>query len=207
MPPSRFPAILADLRHAGLEVFADVAFPEPQHEPAELRELVAHVAIALDIPRQVFSPVILIGTHLFAGMFLMPPRMPEIAIDEHGNLALRDGDVRLAGQSVVVLPIADALVPERLAEDNLGACVSGMNMAHGAMTLFLREDVHMSSSHFENVETHAAIPKITSIHLLRGEHPYLDVVQAQRLHHIHPDISLVDDLVFFGRQEETVEEP
>lgn len=148
MPPSRFPAILANLRHAGFEVFADVAFPEPQHEPAELREIIAHVSVALDVPRQVLSPVALIRAHLLARMFLMPPRMPEIAIDEHGDLALRDGDVGLAGQAVVVLPIADAPVPERLAEDDLGACVSGTVAAHGAMSLFLREDVHIRSSAF-----------------------------------------------------------
>lgn len=53
----------------------------------------------------------------------MPPRMPEIAVDEHGNLALRDGDIRLAGQAVIVLPITDAPVPERLAENDLNACV------------------------------------------------------------------------------------
>ena len=80
-------------------------------------------------------------------MLLVPSRMPEIAIDEHGNLALRDGDVRLAGQAVLVLPIADAPVPKRLAEDGLGACISGTDMAHGAMPLVFREDIHMASSH------------------------------------------------------------
>ena len=92
-----FSAVLTDCINTSLQVFLDVAFPEPQDEPAHLRQFVIDFLIPLNIPLKLLLPVFLIGTNLFSRMFLVSFGMPEITINKNSDAVPGDGNVGSSG--------------------------------------------------------------------------------------------------------------
>ena len=82
----------------GLDVGLDVGLPETEHEPAELRQGVSNLLVALDVAGELLPPVFLPRCDLLARIFLVPSRMPKIAVHENGDFLSRQGDVRRAGK-------------------------------------------------------------------------------------------------------------
>ena len=77
------PAIHQDLIHALRKILLDVPFPESEHEPSELRQLVIDILVTLHISCKMALPVFLVRCDLLPRMFLMAACMPEITINEN----------------------------------------------------------------------------------------------------------------------------
>lgn len=139
-------AILQNDIRTGLDVGLDVGLPETEHEPAELRQGVSNLLVALDVAGELLPPVFLPRCDLLAGIFLVPSRMPKIAVHENGDFLSRQGNVRRAGKRPPVLPIAKPLVPKRLSEQDLRLRVAALDALHRLAAALRAENVHLTSN-------------------------------------------------------------
>ena len=115
-PIQLFSAVFTDCIHAFLQVFLDVTLPEPQNEPAHISQFVIDFLVPLNISLQFLLPVVFIRTNLFSRMFLMSFGMPEITINKNSDAIPGDGNIRRTWKHLVVFPVAQSTVPERLAK-------------------------------------------------------------------------------------------
>lgn len=119
------------------QILADVALPEPEHEPPFFCEFVVDFAGLLDVAREMADPVGLIVGNLFTGMGFVAAGVPEVPVDEDGDLLARQHDVGRAGKFAVILAVTDALMPEGFPEHHLRFRVPPANLGHDAAALGL----------------------------------------------------------------------
>jgi hypothetical protein len=70
--------------------------------------------------------------------------MPKITVNEHGNLAAHEGNVRRARKFLHVLPKTKATLAKSSANKTLKISVRRANPGHAVLALRLREIVHAS---------------------------------------------------------------
>lgn len=172
-----FSAVFTDHVCAFLQVFLDVTLPEPQNEPAHISQSVIDFLVPLNIPLQLLLPVFLIGTNLFSRMFLVSFSMPEITINKNSNAIPGDGNVRGTRKKPVILPVAKATVPERLAKKDFGLSVFRPDMTHILMTLLFSQDIHTESTQFQAFNIHLSISQVMTIYLGSGYLPDLNILK------------------------------
>ncbi len=130
--------VFADHVYAFLQVFLDVTLPEPQDKPSPISQFVIDFLVSLNIPLQLLLPVFLIGTNLLSRVFLVSPGMPEITINKNSNAVPGDGNVWGSWKHLIVLPVAQATMPECLAKKNFWLSIIRMNCPHRMFTLLGR---------------------------------------------------------------------
>ena len=122
-----------------------IARPEPQHEPAELRQRVVYVLVVLDVARQMLFPIRLVRRDLLPWMRLMSACMPEIAVDKDRDLLTCQCDVRRAWQPPPVFPIPQSLMPQGFAQQHLRLRIFRTDTTHRTVALLLCQDVQETS--------------------------------------------------------------
>lgn len=71
--------------------------PDPQHSPACIGQCSVHAPVALDVPQQLWNPVLAIA--LWDLLVIWAP-MPEASVDEHCQPASSEHDVRAHAHSI-----------------------------------------------------------------------------------------------------------
>ena len=144
----RLPTVVADDSDALLQIRFYVTFPEAQDKPALLSQGIVDFPVPLDVPCQLLLPEFLVGGDLLTGMFLMPSGVPEVPVNKNRDVVAQDGDIGGSGERPVVLPVAQAAVPEGLAQEDFRLRIPAADAAHVSVPLLLRQDIHQFSSSF-----------------------------------------------------------
>ncbi len=92
----------------------DVLSPEPQYGPVLKAQLLLVLNVALHVAFYLLYPVGAVTTVLEAKLQPVPIlSVEELAVAEDCYVVLRYRDVRLTGQSGIVLPVSVPVIPQR----------------------------------------------------------------------------------------------
>lgn len=121
---SRLPS-LNDGEDQGRNIVRFFVFPEPQNSPPEKREPFACHQIALDVARNLGSPVVDVGARLDV---MDRAAMPETAVNIDSNFLFGENDVGLAAPINLVGSIVDSVselgAMEAALDGKLWCCVA-----------------------------------------------------------------------------------
>ena len=130
---------------AGGEVVEHVAFPEAEDGPAHGGEALGVATVAEDVAFYLGVPVGTVALDALLGMVPVAA-MPEVAIDEDGDLAALEADVGRAREPAHVLAVAVATMPQLTRQQPLRTGALATVGLHTATTLFGCEMVGHGSS-------------------------------------------------------------
>lgn len=124
-----------------------------------------------------FKQYTFIRTDLFSRMFLVSFSMPEITINKNSDAVPGNGNIRRTWKHLVVFPIAQSTVPERLAKKDFRLSVLGPDMAHVLMTLLFSQDIHTESSQFQTFNIHLSVSQVITVYLGSRYLPDLNILK------------------------------
>ena len=127
------------LRHTVGKVLFYFRFPEAQHNPAVVAQFDGIFEVTLHIAPDFFVPIFYVGRNVVA---LQTLSVPEFPVTEYCDFVLGNNDIRMAAAHLIVLAVADALVPQGLAQKDFYFCILAADGLHVFMALFLGQLVH-----------------------------------------------------------------
>ena len=127
------------LRHTVGKVLFYFRFPETQHHPTVVAQFDGVFKVALHITPDFFVPIFYVGRNVIA---LKTLSVPEFAVTEYCDFVLGNDDIRMAAAHLIILAVADALVPQCLAQEDFYFGVPAADGLHIFMALLLSQLVH-----------------------------------------------------------------
>jgi len=114
--------------------FLQLAFPDDDDCPAFGFQLAPDFLVALLVTGDFRLPKLRVGFR-DVGVLAVFVTMPETAVDEDDRTVFGKDEVRGAGETLVVNSVAEAFLPESMAQPQLRFCGSGVDGSHVAMAL------------------------------------------------------------------------
>lgn len=114
-------------------------FPEAQHYPAVIAQFNGVFKVTLHITPDFFVPIFYVGRHIVA---LHAFAVPELPVAKDSDFVLGNDDIRMAAAHLIILAVADALVPQCLAQKDFDFGVLAADSLHIFMALLLSQLVH-----------------------------------------------------------------
>ena len=127
------------LCHTTGKVLFYFRFPEAQHNPAVVAQFDAVFKVTLHITLNFFVPIFYIGCYVAA---LQTLSVPEFAVTEYCDFVLGNDDIRMAAAHLIILAVADAIVPQCLAQKDLEFGIPAADGLHSFMALLHSQLVH-----------------------------------------------------------------
>ena len=127
------------LCHTVGKVLFNFRFPEAQHYPAVIAQFDGIFKVTLHITPDFFVPIFYVGRHIVA---LQTLSVPEFAVTEYCDFVLGNDDIRMAAAHLIILAVADAFVPQGLAQEDFYFGVPAADGLHIFMALLLSQLVH-----------------------------------------------------------------
>ena len=127
------------LRHTVGKVLFYFRFPETQHNPAVVAQFDGVFEVTLHITPDFFVPIFYVGRNVIA---LQTLSVPEFAVTEYCDFVLGNDDIRMAAAHLIILAVADAIVPQCLAQKDLDFGIPAADGLHIFMALLLSQLVH-----------------------------------------------------------------
>lgn len=111
---------IGEARERGLPSLGlQLAFPNCDAMPAHLRQLLLHGFVALLVAAYFRNPIVLVRLRRLI-ILAVDVSVPKAAVHENADAVSAQHDVGLAGQPLVVEPIAVAETPKEFAHNQLG---------------------------------------------------------------------------------------
>jgi hypothetical protein len=105
--------LLLDLKCEPRRIPADIRLPYPDYLPTKLLEAKICLRIAGTIALDFCHPVSCVRTSFESTAPLRPvAAMPKVPVTEHHDVSTRKDDIRSAGETTVVEPVAESTTPE-----------------------------------------------------------------------------------------------
>lgn len=114
-------------------------FPEAQHDPAVVAQFDGVFKVTLHITPDFFVPIFYVGRHIVA---LHAFAVPELPVAKDSDFVLGNDDIRMAAAHLIILAVADAFVPQGLAQEDFYFGVPAADGLHIFMALLLSQLVH-----------------------------------------------------------------
>ena len=114
-------------------------FPEAQHYPAIIAQFDGVFKVALHITPDFFVPIFYVGRHI---VVLHAFAVPELPVAKDSDFVLGNDAIRMAAAHLKILAVADAFVPQGLAQEDFYFGVPAADGLHIFMALLLSQLVH-----------------------------------------------------------------
>lgn len=120
------------LRHTFGEVLFYFRFPEAQHNPAVVAQFDGIFKVTLHITLNFFVPIFYVGRHIIALHAFAVPKLP---VAKDSDFVFGNDDIRMAAAHLIILAVADAFVPQSLAQKDFDFGVLARVSKHSFMSL------------------------------------------------------------------------
>lgn len=127
------------LCHTAGKVLFYFRFPEAQHNPAVVAQFDSVFKVTLHITFDFFVPIFYVGHYIVT---LHAFAVPELSVAKDCYFVLGNDDIRMAAAHLIILAIADAFVPQGLAQKDFDFGVPAADGLHILMALLLSQLVH-----------------------------------------------------------------
>lgn len=127
------------LRHTVGEVLFYFRFPEAQHNPAVVAQFDGVFEVTLHITLNFFVPIFYVGRHIIT---LHAFAVPELPVAKDSDFVLSNDDIRMAAANLIILAVADAFVPQCLAQKDFDFGIPAADGLHIFMALLFSQLVH-----------------------------------------------------------------
>ena len=128
------------LRHTVGEVLFYFCFPEAQHNPTIVAQFDSVFKVTLHITFDFFVPIFYVGRYIVA---LHAFAVPELPVAKDSDFVFGNDNIRMAAAHLIILAIADAFVPQSLAQKDFDFGILAADGLHVFMALLLSQLVHL----------------------------------------------------------------
>jgi hypothetical protein len=129
-----------DTLDTGTRVGPHFVLPEAQYLPTDGGKRVFYLSIPFNGSLDLSLPELAV---ILWGLIVYWAAMPEAPVHKYGEARRNENEIGASGQGIAN-PVAQALLPERLAQDDLGASVATSIARHATAALFVCQYIRQS---------------------------------------------------------------
>lgn len=126
---------LKDYLDTLIKVFSYLPFPEPNHQPSLALQSSGDFFIPLHVPLNFRHPIVPVGFDPLIAVFPVVP-VPVVRVAENCDFILRNDNIRLSYEFLVILSISYAPLPQGLPQAEFNRSVFAPNGLHILPALF-----------------------------------------------------------------------